>query len=239
MSITRWPSWNMPRDNSGIIDAESCDGWTTSGVNSPTISVTLLAVPRKARKAYKDGCHSFKEKQFSRAALNLRKAVKTYPKYAAAWVTLGHVLATEHKTTEAHKACSHAVNADPDYAPGYVCLADVAASDREWNDVSALSSQALSLDPVTNMYAFFYAADADLHLQRLPQAERNARSAEKLDTWNHLPQVHLLLAHVYRAKGNADAEADELRQFLKHASKSEQSAAARKTLAELEGKSAH
>jgi tetratricopeptide (TPR) repeat protein len=195
-----------------------------------------LTVPNKARKDYKDGCHSFKDKQFPQAERSMRQAVAAYPKYAAAWVTLGHVLTAEHKRNEAHKACLQATNADPRYAPGYVCLADLAATAKDWDAVLASSNQALSLDPATNMYAFFYAADADLHLRNLPEAEVNALSAEKLDTWHHMPQVHLLLAHVYESKGDSRAEVSELRLFLKHSSKSEQSDAARVTLAELEAK---
>jgi tetratricopeptide (TPR) repeat protein len=237
-SIAQWPKWKLPKDNSELIAIESCDDWTAAGVNSPTVSLTLLTIPNEARKKYKDGCRSFKDKQFPQAERSMQQAVAAYPKYAVAWVTLGHVLTSEHKPDQAHKACEQALQADPRYTPGYVCLADLAAAANNWGDVLAYTNQALSLDPATNMYAFFYAAAADFHLQHLPEAEVNGRSAENLDTWHRMPQVHLLLAHIYGSKGDSRAEVNELRLFLKQSSKSEESNAARTTLAELGAKTA-
>jgi hypothetical protein len=52
-------------------------------------------------------------------------------------------------------------------------------------------------------------------LKRLSQAESYGLSAEKFDEWNSIPQVHLLLAQVYEAKGDQEAEKCGLRQFLK------------------------
>ena len=45
------PSPTMNR-YSQLIKAEACEGWTAAAVNSPTVSVTRLAVPGKARDEF-------------------------------------------------------------------------------------------------------------------------------------------------------------------------------------------
>jgi Tfp pilus assembly protein PilF len=72
----------------------------------------------------------------------------------------------------------------------------------------------------------------------LAEAETNALAAVQLDTWHHLPQLHLLLAQVYAAKGDVRAEVASLRQYLKLAPNSGDAPGAKDTLALLEGRPA-
>jgi predicted Zn-dependent protease len=100
--------------------------------------------------------------------------------------------------------------------------------------VAKLSAQALTLDPIGNPYALYYAAAAGLHFNQLTQAEMHAQSAVKLDEWHHLPELHLLLAQIYKAAGNVVGETVQLREFLKLAANSKDAPEARTILAQLE-----
>ncbi len=221
-------------DTSRLVDMESCNTWTRAAVNSPTVSVVRLGVPDKASGEFQRACGSFRGKKLTEAEEHARKAIKIYPKYAAAWVLLGQILDSEGKADLARDACEQGREADSRYAPPYICLADFAGRAQDWKQAADLSSRALSLDPATDEYAFFYAANADFHLRRLGDAELYARSAEELDTWHWLPQVHMLLARVYEEKGDSHAAADELRKYLKVAPKGEGRQIARDALAKLE-----
>lgn len=221
-------------DTSRLVDAESCKGWTEAAVNSPTVSVSRLSVPDKASGEYQRECSAFKDRRYSEAEKHARKAIDLYPSYAAAWVVLGQTFGAEKKPAEARDACSKAVAVDSRYSPSYICLADFAAADNDWEQVLKFSTHALDLDPATNMYAFFYTANADFHLHRWSDAELNGLSAEKLDTWRHLPQVHLLLGQIYQAEGKSHAEEDELRQFLKQQPNAPESPDVKQTLGQLE-----
>lgn len=224
----------LPVDTSRLVNDESCNTWTRAAVNSPTVSVVRLQVPERASGEFQKACGAFRGRRFEQAERHARKAIQIYPKYAAAWVLLGQTLNSEDQADAARSACEQAREADPRYAPPYICLADFAARAKDWKQAADLSSRALSLDPATDEYAFFYAANADFHLRRLADAELYARSAEKLDTWHRLPQVHMLLAQVYEEQGNSQAAAEQLRKYLKRAPKGQGQQIAKEALARIE-----
>jgi predicted Zn-dependent protease len=228
----------IPLDTSEMVNAEACNSWTESGVHSPTVSTARLAVPGKASSEYQKACGAYKDRRLPQAEEHVRKAIAEYPNYVAAWVVLGQVLDAQHKRDEARTACSRASTVDPNYVAPYLCLAEFAATEANWNEVSKLSQRALALDPVNNVYSLYYAADASVHLLHLTEAETNALAAVQLDTWHHLPQLHLLLAQVYAAKGDVRAEVASLRQYLKLAPNSGDAPGAKNTLAQLEGRPA-
>ena len=224
----------MPVDNSRLIQAEACEGWTAVEVNSPTVSVARLAVPGNARSEFRKACGELKIDRFQDAESHARRAVQMYPDYAAAWVVLGQALESEHKDAEAVQACNRAMKADPTYAPPYICLAQLAEGSNQWDDVYELSDRARALDPVADPYAYYYAGVADLHLKQLTQAELDARNALTLDPRNEIPEIHLLLADIYQARGNKTGQAFELEKFLEIAPHDSQWQAARATLAAIQ-----
>lgn len=217
-----------------IIDAEACNTWTESAVHSPTVSAVRLAIPSKASGEYEKACGAFKGKRYSDAEQHLRTAIQIYPDYAAAWVVLGQVLEAQQRADDAQSACAKAHDLDPGYVASYLCLAEFAARQGAWKEVADLSARALELDPVNNPYAFYYAASAGLHFRQFVQAELHAQAALKLDTWHHLPELHLLLANIFDAEGNAKDEVTQLREYLKLAPNSKDAAFAKTTLAKVE-----
>jgi predicted Zn-dependent protease len=219
-----------------LVDAESCNSWTEAGLRSPTVSVSRLSVPGKASGEYQKACGAFKDKRYTDAEGHVRKALSAYEDYAAAWVLLGQILDAQHKPDEARDACEKASKADPNYSPPYVCQAEFAARAKDWDALSKSAKRALELDPANNMYAYYYSAMAALHYKVLPEAELDGQSAVKLDAQHRLPQVHLLLAKVYEEKGNRDAEAAELREYLKRNPKAAESEAVRSALTQLEAR---
>jgi tetratricopeptide (TPR) repeat protein len=226
----------LPWDTSGIVNTEACNSWTDSGVHSPTVSTARLAVPGKASSEFQKACGAYKDKKFSQAEEHVRKALTEYPQYVAAWVVLGQILDAQNKRADARTACAQATTVDPNYVAPYLCLAEFAATEAKWDEVSSLSQRALSLDPVNNVYSLYYAADASVHLLRIAEAETKALAAIQLDTWHHLPQLHLLLAQVYAAKGDVRAEVTNLKQYLKLAPNAGDAAGAKTTLAQLEAR---
>lgn len=217
-----------------MVDSESCNSWTESGVHSPTVSAKRLTIPGKAAGEYQKGCGAFKGKRWLEAEDHLRRAIDLYPDYAAAWVVLGQVLVSEKKSDDAKTACAKAAEVDPGYVASYLCLAEFAANDSNWPEVAKISEQALAIDPIGNPYSLYYAADAGLHQNQLAQAEMRAQAAVKLDEWHHIPELHLLLAQIYDAAGNVMGEVTQLKEFLKVASNSKDAPKAKSTLALLE-----
>ncbi len=225
-------------ETSGLISAEACNSWTESSVRSPTVSATRLKIPSKASSEYQKACGSYKDKKYHVAEEHVRKAIDIYPDYSSAWVLLGQTLDAQQKREDAEKACQKAVNVDPTYVAPYLCLAEFAADSNDWNEVSLMSDRALALDPAGNPYVLFYASDSELHQNKLKDAEDKAQAAIQLDPWHHLPQAHLLLAHIYAAKGDLSAEASQLKLYLKSSSNSPDAAQIRGDLAKVQAREA-
>jgi hypothetical protein len=218
-----------------ILEAdESCSLWVSAKAQRAMIGAASLKVPGKARGEYKKGCSDLKGKKLASAEDHLRKAVQEYPQYAAAWALLGQILDAGNRIEEARTACAQASGADSSFVPAYLCLADIAAQLNEWHQTLDQANRALALDPVQNLYGNFYSAMAQFHLSNLPAAERNALETIDADHLHRIPQAHLLLAQIYGANHDLYGVAVQLRAYLRVAPNSPDSAAVRKSLADIE-----
>jgi tetratricopeptide (TPR) repeat protein len=206
-------------------------------INSPTIAAEQLEVAAKAKKEYHEACIALKKKRGADAEKHLRKAAQHYPKYSAAWVTLGQVLAAQQRTEEAHSACLEGSIADPSYVPAYLCLADIAAHAQAWGEVLKMSGRALELDPSHDALAYEYHAAANLSLHNLAAAEKSGLRALEIDRDHREPRVHFVLAQIYEAKGDSANEATQLREYLRYADSPDDVAIVQQYLSKLEKES--
>ena len=203
-------------------------------MSSPTVAVEQLQKTAKARNEYQQGCAALKKKKSADAEKHFRKAIREYPKYATAWVTLGQVLATQQRTDEARDACFQASIVNPSYVPAYLCLADIAARAHAWDEVLKLSGRALELDPSANAAAYEYHAAANLNLRNLAAAEKSGLRAVEIDREHREPRVHFVLAQIYEAKGDSANEAVQLREYLKYSDSAPDAAMVEQYLSNLE-----
>jgi tetratricopeptide (TPR) repeat protein len=244
---TDFPSANNPWDqnelmqhsnnklvSSTIAEGDSCFLPPLNGLLRSRVGIADLQVPSKAQREHKDGCAALRNSKVVEAEAHLRKAVKQWPKYLAAWVVLGQVLEAQQKTDEAYGACSQPLATDSNYLPAYLCLADISVHSESWNKVLQLSTRALEIDPTNNAVAYAYHAAANFHLHRLPEAEKSALRAAEIDKNNADPRVHFLLAQIYEAKGDQESEAAQLLEHLKYASDPNDVAMVKRYLSELE-----
>jgi tetratricopeptide (TPR) repeat protein len=207
-------------------------------VRSPIVAATALQVPPKARKEYQEACSALNKKKTADAEKHLRKAVHEYPKYSVAWVTMGQVLAAQHRIDDARSACSQGSTANPMYVPAQLCLADIAAQAHDWSEVLKLSSHALELDPSNNAVAYEYHAAANLNLHKLREAEKSGLRAVEIDKEHREPRTYFVLAQIYEAKGDFANEAEQLREYLKYAANPDDIAAVKQYLSRLEKQTA-
>ncbi len=206
--------------------------------NSPTIAADQLRIAAKARKEYQQACAVLKDKKIADAERHLRNAVKEDPKYSAAWVTLGQVLATQGRNDEARGACFQGTIADPRFVPAFLCLADIAARAHAWDEVLKLSGRAVELQPSANAVAYEYHAAANLNLHNLASAEESGLPAVAIDKDHREPRVHFVLAQIYEAKGDDANEAVQLREYLKYSGSADDIAMVEQYLSKLEARTA-
>ena len=202
--------------------------------NRPTVSAEQLRIAEKAREEYRKACAALKSRKTVEAEKHLQQAVHKAPRYAAAWVTLGQVLASHQQTEDARHACWQATQVDASYVPAYLCMADIAARTHAWDEVLKLSARALELDPSGSVVAYEYHAAANLNMRNLGAAEKSALRALAIDSDHREPRVHFVLAQIYEAEGDPANEALQLRQYLEHAENPDDVAAVKDYLSRLE-----
>lgn len=217
-------------------DDESCFMWPLTGIRSPTSTVASLKVPGQARKDFRRACSAVTDKKLAKAEERLRSALHADEQYTAAWVLLGQVLKAQQHPQEAHNACSQALKVDSNYLPADLCLADLCAIEQRWEEMLHFANNAVALDPANNPHAYFYAAGAYYGLRLLSEAEKNALKAAEIDKNTREPRSHFLLAQIYEIERKPDAEAAQLREYLKSANDPQDVAMVKKYLADLAGK---
>jgi tetratricopeptide (TPR) repeat protein len=197
-------------------------------------SLTSLSAPKNARKAFERGEKALEHSNYEEAEKNLSAAVAAYSKYAAAWFSLGQTYQRLQRTAEARDAYGKALEADGNFVGPYIGLAHVAAVEQKWQEAADLSERGLTLDPLDYPEGFYFNAVANYNLDKLENAERSARKAQRLDPLHHVPGAHLILAYILERKKDLAGELEQLRLYLKYAPEGTNTARARTRLDELE-----
>jgi TolA-binding protein len=230
LMVSNFPALPHPQ----MVEDESCMPWDLSAIRGATVSVSRLEVPSNARGDFDKGCSAFKKKKYDEAEGHVRSAIGKYPNYAAAWVMLGQVMATQAQLDKANDACSHAMTIDPTYVPPYLCMADVAARDTSWGQLLDLSNRALGLNPVGDGYAYYYQALAFYQLRKFPDALKSASHAVEIDQQHHQTDLYFLLAQIDDAQGDQNDAIAQLKKYLKLNPDKDNAAVAKEYLTKLQ-----
>jgi len=198
------------------------------------VSLTDLAAPNSARKAYEKGVQLVKKNQLREAQASFAKAVAEYPRYASAWTALGSAAADNGDAATARHAFEQAISADPKYVLPYVQLSQLEVGARQWKAALETSEKAFQLDSFSYPQAYFYNAVAHFNLHEIDAAEQSARRAQSLDTAHQYPQISHLMGAILAERRDYPAAAAEMRDYLKRAPDAADAALTRSQLEQLE-----
>jgi tetratricopeptide (TPR) repeat protein len=179
-----------------------------------TISVNSALAPKDARKAYDKGMEAINKKNLDEAQKNFEKAVELYPKYSAAWVTLGRLHEQREHPDEAAKAYRQAIAAEPKLIPPYERMSWLALQASKWQELADWTDQLLRLNPTSGAETYYFSSVAQFQLQHYDIAEKNAREAIRLDSANKITRTHYVLGLALAQKHDFTASADSLRHYL-------------------------
>jgi outer membrane protein assembly factor BamD (BamD/ComL family) len=194
-----------------------------------TISAIPYKAPPNARKAYEKGVDAANNGKLGEARKYFEQAVKLYPKYASAWFQLGTVWERENQKDSARAAYTEATTVDTRFLPPYQSLASMAFETEDWPNVLFFTRHIMDLDPLTYgnvsgyvldldevnpAEVYFYNAVANYKLNRFEEAEKSVLKAERSDLLTHFPQLHVLLAEIFKRKKNYEGAILELRSYL-------------------------
>lgn len=183
--------------------------------NAPgtTISVTSMAAPKDAMRAYEKAQKATAEKP-EEAEKYLTKAVEIYPQFAAAWTLLGDIHRQRNEFDAARTDYARAAAADPQFVNPTYGLTVIAMQEKKWDEAVRLSDQVLKLNAGAFPLAYFFSAAANYNLQKFEAAEDSARKFKALDTQHAHPDVCLLLSYVLSRKQDYAGAAHEIRDYL-------------------------
>jgi Tfp pilus assembly protein PilF len=178
-----------------------------------TISVTSMAAPRDAMRAYEKAQKARQEKP-SEAEKELNKAVEIYPQFAAAWAVLGDIHRQHGQFDRARSEYARALAADPQFVTPSYGLAVIAMQERKWEEAVRLTDQILKMNALAFPLTYFFNAAANYNLQNFDAAEENARKYKTLDPQHSHPDVCILLSYLLTRKRDYAGAAREIREFL-------------------------
>ena len=201
---------------------------------SLVVSATTLEAPSNARKAYDKGLEAMRTQKWAAAASEFGKAVKIYPKFAAAWYQLGLARQSRNDASGAVEAWKEAQKSDPRFIKPYENLTVAADHRGDWVESEKYSHLWIQLDPEDFPGAYLFNAVANGRLNRPDDAERAAREGLRLDKDGRIPRMSYVLGLILMEK-KAYAEAAQcLRKYLELAPNANDAALVRQQLPRLE-----
>ena len=206
-------------------------------VEGTLLSTTTAGAPKDALKALAKGRDAIRDKKYDAAQEELKKAVRLYPKYAAAWFELGRLNETQGNNTEARKTYQDALAADPKYVRPLERLMMLAGVEGKSDEVATLSSRLIALDPSGFPIAYLSSAIANLNLGNPDAGEKSALELVRLDTEHRFPKGEQILGLVLAQKQKWAESAVHLRRFLEFVPAGADADAARLLLADVEQRS--
>jgi TolA-binding protein len=202
----------------------------SSGDPRFTVSVTSLAAPEKARKAFSKGEQEARKGKFQAACDYFKQAIATYPRYALAWLELGRMQARQNSLVDAQESFRQAVTQDSKLSDGYMELARIAAQQQNWQAVADATNNLVQLSPDSSPEYWFFNAAAYYNLGDMKQAESSITHAMRLDTRHQLVQTEYLYGLILANKKDYKSAAEHVSNYLRAAPNSKDAATARKAM---------
>jgi tetratricopeptide (TPR) repeat protein len=204
---------------------------TWSGDPRFTVSVSSLATPDKARKAFDKGQQEERKGKLEAAYDHFKEAVATYPRYALAWLELGRLQAKQSSFVEAQESFRHAVTSDSSLTSGYVDFALVAAQQQNWQAVAEMTDTLVQRFPDSSPVYWFLNSAAYYNLGKMKEAQSSITRALRLDPQHQVPQVEYLYGLILGNKKDYKSATEHISSYLRLAPNSIDALPARQVLA--------
>ena len=172
-----------------------------------TVSITTLAAPKEAKKAYKKGLDHYRNKRYEKAEEQFARAVDEYPDYAAAWAFLGETRLALGYESGVREAFERALEIDPKYLKPHRFLIEREIEDEDWERAAELAKSAIRLNPLDNSIRY-YLSFSQYKSGNLEAAFASARSGLSNRPGDPAqPQIHRLLGLILAKQGKYEQAA--------------------------------
>lgn len=198
----------------------------------PTISVSQLSIPEKARKEYSKGLELLNGKHKpAKSISHFQRALQQYPQFAGAALFLGIAQLQVHAWGEAQTDLQRALRLDSHLTPAYLALGALFTEEGRFDQAQPLLSRALVLEPRSAMI-HYELGRACWGLRRWKEAQEHARTALNLQP--DLPEAHVLMGNILLRQGQANPALSQFRDYLRLAPDGPMAAPAKQVIARIE-----
>jgi tetratricopeptide (TPR) repeat protein len=204
---------------------------TWSGDPRFTVSISSLATPEKARKAFNKGEQEVRKGKLQAAYDHFKEAVTTYPRYALAWFELGRLQVRQSSFVDAQESFRQAVSSDSSLTTGYVDFALVAAQQQNWQAVAEMTGTLVQRFPDSSPLYWFLNSAAYYNLGKMKEAQTSITRALRLDPQHRVPQVEYLYGLILGNSKDFKSATEHISNYLRLAPNSTDSPSARQLLA--------
>lgn len=186
------------------------------GVVGDVVSALTLGAPKPAQKAYQSGLREMQKKKpnYKKGVAQFEKAVRTYPKFAAAWAAMGEAKRAMNDTEGAKAAFGKAVEHDPKYLKPYEPLIELAVAQSDWASLESLGSAYLELNPNAGSVRF-YTAVAALNTGKTDKAEEMVLAMRAGENADSFPQSFQIMGLVHEQRAEFEEAANQYRSFVR------------------------
>lgn len=211
--------------------AESGESAIQSLEERGTVSVRQLSIPKRARNEYGKARKKLNKRDVAGAIQHLERAVELAPGFVAAWNNLGTIAYQSAEYERAEKYFREALSHEPGSYSPVVNLGGTLLSLHRYDEALKYNQYALAERPddaLANSQMgmnHFYLGDEEKAIKYL-------RAAKRIDP-AHFSHPQLILAEIYRRRGDRVSLIEELEDFLARHPDSGNSDYARRTLEQL------
>ncbi|UCF38682.1 MAG: tetratricopeptide repeat protein [Acidobacteriota bacterium] len=184
------------------------------GTEAVTISPSQLAVPEEARDEYRKAIEAFGKRKKKEGVEHLQRALEIAPQYSRVLNHLGTIAYNDRRYAEAEKYFRQALECAPESYMPLVNLGGVLLTLRKMDEALQHNLSAVKRRP-DDPLAHSQLGQAYLGLSDWQKAEEHLKRAKALDP-AHFSYPQLVLAEVYRLRGEKENLVRELEDFLSH-----------------------
>ena len=206
----------------------------TRQIPGALVDLQSAPVPRPARKPWERALKYLAARDWAGAETDLRAVVAAAPGFAPAWSALGVACQNQQKRPEARAALERAVQLDPKRLPLYLALASVQIDLQDWPAAVKTSESLIQADTAhTYLEAYLDNAKARFQQKDIDGALKRMNELIRIDKHHDLPRAEYILGIILEAKGELDAAAAHMRNYLREHPRAKDAAAVADRLANL------
>lgn len=227
----------LPGYESNVIDVEDLNSFSNPAMqplilsrrgSQIVIDTYSVSPPRSASSLWTRADKEIRKKNWLGAEQELRAVVKTAPKFAFGWETLGDVLQLAQNPKDAQEAYQQAITLNPRLLQAHLMLTRLKIDAKDWEGAEKTAAGLVKVDAKHQFpEGLVFQAIARFRLKNLEGAQEIAEEAIRVDKNHEVPMAEYVYGMILEARNNLPAAREHINRFLEIDPKAPQAASAR------------